>query len=117
MNQDPLVVRLNGDYDIYRQDELRRTLEPAQKRDAVVLDFSSVGYIDSTAISIFVLNLRKRQASGFRPSAFAGVSENVRKVLNITGLDHVWPMFDTVEEAVAHFRLDEPRPPHSQTRP
>lgn len=115
MNDNPLVVRLHGDYDIYRQDEFRRTLDPAQEHDAVIVDFSSVGYIDSTAISILVLSMRKRQTRGFRPTAFAGVSENVRTVLHITGLDHVWPMFETVEEAADHLRLDGTQPPQAQT--
>ena len=94
------VVRLFGEYDIYRQSELERQLSVAYLADIAVLDVRDVSYIDSTAIALLI-RLKKRMAEhGPAFVRLAGAQGNVRRVLHLAGLDQVFELYDTVEEAL-----------------
>ncbi len=77
---------------------LDRLNEPAIMN--VVLDFSRTEYFGSTALGFFVkIWHRVRRRNG--RMAFCNVSDNEKKILQITNLDQLWPICSTRAEALA----------------
>jgi len=98
----PQIVRLEGDWDISRRDELERLLEPAYLWPAgVILDLQGVAYADSTILAALVVLRNRRRTKGLPlPSLVVG-TQQVRRLLNISGLSEAFPTFDSVEAAEA----------------
>lgn len=96
----PLVITLTGAYDIYRQPELRRALEPASDAETLVVDLSQVEYLDSTALGVLAGMRTVRRKNELPPAHLIVVSEQIRRVLAVTGLDRIWTIHRTLEEAV-----------------
>lgn len=84
------VIRLSGDYDIYRRDELARTLAAAHDAQEVTLDFSDVPYIDSTAIGCLIGLKKRMNANGPALIRIVGVQPNVRRILELTQLEKIF---------------------------
>lgn len=96
------IVRLEGDWDISRRDELERLLEPVYGTPGgVILDLQMVDYADSTILAALVVLRNRRRSRGLPlPSLVVG-SRSVRRLLSISGLSEAFPCYDTVEAAVA----------------
>jgi anti-anti-sigma factor len=100
----PLVITLRGGFDVYTKDRLAEALSACANEPYVVWDFSGVDYVDSTCLSVMVRSSKGRRAKGFAASRIANPNESVRLILKITKLLDFFPVFDTVEEAVASFQ-------------
>jgi anti-anti-sigma factor len=70
----------------------------------LVLDFTDVPYIDSTALGTLVSTYVSRHRMG-RQIALSGVSGQVSKTLKITKVEPFFLLFPTLEDALT--RLDE----------
>lgn len=105
---EPAIVRLEGDWDIYRRDELHDRVAALYDKPKAIVDLSGVHYIDSTALSEFVRMRKTRKAAGFPPARFVVTSPNVRKLFAMTGLDQVWPMFESLDDALAAPDVETP---------
>lgn len=80
-------LRLVGDYDVSRKDELAEQLSILVQTPSPVIDLSEVFYIDSSAIScFFVLRKRRLETLGTSEIAFVGVNPQVRRILEICNL-------------------------------
>ncbi|MGH9297334.1 MAG: STAS domain-containing protein [Acidimicrobiales bacterium] len=96
------VLSIRGEIDVSTAPELRdRLLEVSQKgQNTVVVDLTEVTFLDSTALGVLVSGLKRfRAADGDLRLVVAGRS--VSKVLEITGLNEVFPIFESVATAVA----------------
>jgi anti-anti-sigma factor len=69
----------------------------------VVLDFHKTDYYGSTALGFFV-NLWKRVRSRHGRVAFCNVSDHEKEILQITNLDHSWPICSSMREALEAVR-------------
>ena len=96
------IVRLEGDWDISRRDELEQLLEPAYSwPGAVILDMAAVDYADSTILAALVVLRNRRRSKGLPlPSLVVG-SRQVRRLLSISGLNEAFPCYETVDAALA----------------
>ena len=96
------IVRLEGDWDISRRDELERLLQPAYAwTGGVILDLQGVGYADSTILAALVVLRNQRRTKGLPvPSLVLGTLQ-VRRLLSISGLGEAFPTYDSVEAAEA----------------
>lgn len=65
----------------------------------VVVDFSRIDYCGSTALGFFTRLLKQTQARGGE-LAFCNVSPGEKEVLHITHLDTLWPICESIDEAV-----------------
>lgn len=95
-----MVISLAGEWDIYRRDELRSRLEPAYYEREVVLDLTAAKYVTSTLICALIVAHKHREATGMPRAALAVKSAFVRRLLSATGLDGLFPIYETVEEAI-----------------
>jgi len=65
----------------------------------VVLDFHKTDYCGSTALGFF-LKLWKRVRKRNGGMAFCNVSDHEKEILQITKLDHLWPICSSRSEAL-----------------
>ena len=65
----------------------------------VVLDFHKTDYYGSTALAFFV-KLWKRARMRNGRMAFCNVSDHEKEILQITRLDHLWPICSSRAEAL-----------------
>lgn len=69
----------------------------------IVIDFSQTEYFGSTALGCFMRLYKKSRFLGGH-MAFCGISEGELEVLRTTRLDTLWPICDTLAEALSAVR-------------
>ena len=96
-----IVVAVAGEIDVHTAPSVDDALAAAAgPRVAIVADLTTVEFIDSTGLSVLVRALaRARDDEG--SLAVVAPTERVLKVLRLTGLDAVLPVFDTLDAALA----------------
>ena len=96
------VLALEGNIDRDALSRLDESYEQAivTDPDAVLLDFSSVGYINSTGIALIVGLLGRARAEGRRVLA-AGLTEHYAHIFTITRLSDFIQIYDDVDSAVS----------------
>jgi len=95
------VVSVQGELDVTSSQRFDDCLAEAGERAGhLILDLSSVDFMDTTALAVIVGHWRHQLAAGgtFR---LAGARYRYTKALWITGLADRLPMFDSVDEALA----------------
>jgi len=79
------TIALSGDIDGGAREALDAAYAEVGDRDAVLLDFGRVGYINSTGIALIVGVLARARAQD-RPVTACGLSEHYREIFEITRL-------------------------------
>jgi anti-sigma B factor antagonist len=94
-----LVLAVGGDVDHATIPEVRAGVAKATAGDAqvVVLDLSAVTFLDSAGLALMV-NLHVERPGRLRVVAPMPIA---RRPIELTGLDQVLTMFDTVTDALA----------------
>jgi anti-sigma B factor antagonist len=96
---DVLVLSLAGELDLATapvlRDALRRAVERSPKR--LVVDLAEVTFVDSTVLGALV---EARSALGGDAFALAAPGLEVRRALEVSGLDRHFSVFDRVETAI-----------------
>lgn len=95
------VIDLIGDVDGRAEDALQTAWEEAVRHapEAVVLNFASTGYINSTGIALIVGLLAKARARAVPIRAF-GLSPHYREIFEITRLSDFLTIQNDEESAV-----------------
>jgi anti-sigma B factor antagonist len=96
-----IVVQLAGELDLYNANAVREELlrQAEQGPQRLVIDLSQVTFIDSTGLGVLIearTRLRNRQAF-----LLAGPLLEVRRALEISGLDKHFAVHDSVDDALA----------------
>lgn len=99
---DITIVTLRGDVDLDVSPQVRRALKgclDGTPERAVVVYMGEVGYVDSSFIASLIdaYQTAKRLGKGF---ALAGVGTSAMRVLRLGRLDRVFPIHDTVDDAI-----------------
>lgn len=98
------IIKLEGEWDLSRGNELRRHIDRAVEHPRVVIDLSGVSYIDSHCIGMLVRMRTQRVAKGYEPSRLILKSGNVRRVLGLVGVHTLWSVYDSREQALADWK-------------
>lgn len=96
------VVEVRGEVDLYSAPRLKSVIGDltASGRNRIAVDLGGVEFMDSTGLGVLIGGLKRcREADG--ALALVAPAEPVRKVLTITGLDKVFPIYNTASEATA----------------
>ncbi|TSB45853.1 STAS domain-containing protein [Alkalicoccobacillus porphyridii] len=93
-------VLLSGEIDTYTAPKLREALIPLAEASGsqLIIDLSEVQYIDSTGLGIFVGVLKATDTNG-GSLTLTGMTERIKRLFVITGLDEVITIVDRREEA------------------
>lgn len=107
-----VLVRIAGEIDVYSHVPLRdylraEVLEAEEAPEYVGMEVSEVGWLDSTALGVFVGLLQRFRK--LRPEGgvviVAPIGET-RRIFEITGLTKVFPLVGSVEEFLAFVAKD-----------
>lgn len=95
------VVHLTGDVDLSRSPHARKTiLDCLQRRSNLLVDLSSVEYIDSSGVATLVegYQLSRKMELDF---GLVGVSGTALNVLQLARLDKVFPIYASLDERLS----------------
>lgn len=98
------VVTPDGEIDLATAPALKSGLTAllAENYSRFVLDLSAVRYIDSTGLGVLVGFVRRLPVDGLM--TIAAAPPRARRLLELTGLDHRFDTFATVEDALTSIR-------------
>ena len=101
IDADTHVIELGGEVDLYTAPEFKermvQVIEEGKKR--VVIDLSNATFIDSTTLGVLVGGVKRLRPSG-GSMALVCSDQNIQKIFEITGLDRVFPIHQSREEAL-----------------
>ena len=96
------VIALSGEVDLYTAPEFKQHLLDVIGNGAkdVIVDFSNTTFIDSTTLGVLVGGVKRLRTNDGQLSLVCS-DRNITKIFEITGLDRVFTIYPTREEAVA----------------
>ena len=96
------VIELGGEVDLYTAPEFKERMveliESGKKR--IVVDLSQATFIDSPTLGVLVGGVKRLRPAG-GSLAIVCADQNICKIFEITGLDRVFPIHGSREEALA----------------
>jgi anti-sigma B factor antagonist len=102
VDADTHVIELGGEVDLYTAPEFKermvQVIEEGKKH--VVVDLSNATFIDSTTLGVLVGGVKRLRPAGGTLSLVCA-DQNIVKIFEITGLDRVFPIHETREQALA----------------
>jgi anti-sigma B factor antagonist len=95
------VLAVRGEIDLFTAPELKQVLAESIEagRIRIIVDLTDTTFLDSTALGVLigaVKRLRSREGA----LAIVNTDENIAKTFEITGLDQIFTILPTREEAV-----------------
>ncbi len=102
IDDDTHVIELGGEIDLYTAPEFKERmveLIDAGKKH-IVVDLSTATFIDSTTLGVLVGGVKRLRPSG-GALALVCSDQNITKIFEITGLDRVFAIHATREEALS----------------
>ena len=100
------TASVSGEADLYTAPELKDALNALTGEAAarlVLVDLSRTTFIDSTTLGVLMGTLKKLRAQGGE-IAIACDDPNIRRIFEITLLNRVFAIFDSVEAGLSHLR-------------
>jgi anti-sigma B factor antagonist len=95
------VLEVGGEVDVYTAPKLRERLVElvGDGQYRIIVDMTKVEFLDSTGLGVLVGGL-KRIRSHEGNLALVCNAERILKIFRITGLTKVFPIYDTLDEAL-----------------
>jgi anti-sigma B factor antagonist len=96
------VISLAGEVDLYTAPEFKQQLLDVIGKGAknVVVDFTDTTFIDSTTLGVLVGGVKRLRGQDGQ-LALVCSDRNITKIFEITGLDRVFQIYPTRDEALA----------------
>jgi anti-sigma B factor antagonist len=104
------LIEVHGELDLSTSTQFEGPLEEAVRSDdaAVLIDLADCQFIDSTGIALVVRAWQRVDAAagngGNGDLVLCCQNEQVRRILEVTGLEHSLRVFPTRDDAVAALR-------------
>lgn len=102
-----LIVKINGDIDHCSSEEIRLKIDKDFERingKDILFDFSNVDFMDSSGIGMIIGRYKNVELKGGQ-IAFFNISENLKRIFEISGLLKIIYCFDSKEEAIKALTL------------
>ena len=102
VGDDRYVISLAGEVDLYTAPEFKQQLLEVigQGGKQVVVDFSDTTFIDSTTLGVLVGGVKRLRSNDGQLSLVCN-DRNITKIFEITGLDKVFEIYATRDDAVS----------------
>jgi anti-sigma B factor antagonist len=99
---DRTVVSVSGEIDVYTAPKLREQLIDLVSAGVyhIIVDMENVEFLDSTGLGVLVGGLKRVRAHD-GSLRLVCTQERILKIFRITGLTKVFPIYSSVEEALA----------------
>ena len=97
------VVRLMERVDSVTCNEVESTLQAiiATNPRHVICEFTATTYISSAGLRVFLVAAKNLTRAGGQLALVCAKSNYVYEVLELTGITHIVPVFETTDEAMA----------------
>ena len=101
LENDTYVIALSGEVDLYTAPEFKQQLLEVIGKGGkeVVVDLTETTFIDSTTLGVLVGGVKRLRPDGCQPSLVCS-DRNITKIFEITGLDRVFTIYGSRDEAV-----------------
>ena len=101
LSDDAFVIALAGEVDLYTAPEFKQRLLDVIGKGAknVIVDFSDTTFIDSTTLGVLVGGVKRLRTNDGQLSLVCS-DRNITKIFEITGLNKVFPIYESRAEAV-----------------
>ena len=112
LSDDAYVISLAGEVDLYTAPEFKQQLLEVigQGGKEVVVDFTNTTFIDSTTLGVLVGGVKRLRSNDGQLSLVCS-DRNITKIFEITGLDRVFTIHPTRDEAVSKLGNDGQQAP------
>src|ERR1700736_2412188 len=102
LSGDSYVISLAGEVDLYTAPEFKQQLLEVigQGGKEVVVDFTNTTFIDSTTLGVLVGGVKRLRSNDGQLSLVCS-DRNIAKIFEITGLDRVFTIHQSRDEAIA----------------
>ena len=102
LGDETYVISLAGEVDLYTAPEFKQQLLEviAQGAKEVVVDFTGTTFIDSTTLGVLDGGVKRLRSNDGQLSLVCS-DRNITKIFEITGLDRVFTIYASRDEAVA----------------
>jgi anti-anti-sigma factor len=100
VNKSISVIRLTGELEIGRKDEITNALTLSGSESGILLDFSDVTYADSTSLAE-LLRFRDESSQANIPVAIVIGSRQFARLIQYAGLGHAFRIFDNRAAALS----------------
>lgn len=102
INAETHVIELGGEVDLYTAPEFKermvQVIDGGKKQ--VVVDLSKATFIDSTTLGVLVGGVKRLRPVG-GSLALVCSDQNILKIFEITGLDRVFPIHESRDDALS----------------
>jgi anti-sigma B factor antagonist len=104
------VIALAGEVDLYTAPEFKQQLLDVIEKGAkhVVVDFTDTTFIDSTTLGVLVGGVKRLRSDDGGQLSLVCSDRNITKIFEITGLDRVFTIHSTREEALSAIGSTQP---------
>lgn len=99
VNKSITVIRLTGELEIGRREEIAAALVIRGNEPGILLDFADVKYADSTSLAA-LLRFRDEAAQREVPVAIVIGSRQFSRLIQFAGLSHAFRIFENRAEAL-----------------
>jgi anti-sigma B factor antagonist len=98
------AIKVSGELDLYTAPRLKEELLATLGDGAlkIIVDMSGVNFIDSSALGVLIGGVKRLKPKDGR-MVLVIVDDNVNWIFRITGLNNVFDIYATREDAVASF--------------
>ena len=102
LSDDAYVIALAGEVDLYTAPEFKQELLDVIGKGGrqVIVDLTATTFIDSTTLGVLVGGVKRLRTNEGQLSLICS-DRNITKIFEITGLDRVFTIHSTRDEAVA----------------
>lgn len=98
--QGTTIVTLDGPFTLANMFKLQADLRELRAAECLIMDLTLVPYMDSAGLGV-VMNSYVAAQSGGRKFLVAGVNDRVRALMEMTKVDSILKICDSVEAALA----------------
>jgi anti-sigma B factor antagonist len=97
------VLTPNGRMDVESSPVVRQAILNAWNKGAksIIIDLSEVDFMDSSGLSALVSGMKALRKTGGK-LMICNANAQIRTAMRLTMLDRVFPIFDTIEEALSN---------------
>ncbi len=104
--REPMVLNFEErEWDLSSRDDLAKLLKPTYTHPSVILDLTPVTFMDGSCLRQLLIMRTERAARGFSPAHLVVACPHILRVFKIVEFDKIWPLYDTLERALAAARF------------
>lgn len=92
-----MMISVPGEWDSYRLDELQAQLRPGYRAQHLVINLAGSRHLTDTLLASLLELRNEREVGGLEPAQILVNSAFVRKLLELSGFDRLFRVYDAVE--------------------